>query len=148
MSLRLKLFVKIFKLGVDLAKICSCFVTSLFQMLFAWCNHRTCRGLGTDLAQRYAKSVPTTFCSVKSLHLAWTWNCFCPSLCQVYANSIPNTSCSLPFLNMVWVWHRVGLFLYRVCIKHFLLSIIYALWVDLGQIHHVVVPNLHQALTN
>ena len=64
MSLELKLFLKIFKFGVDLAQICYCFVTSLFQILFAWCNVRICPGLGTDLAQKYTKSVPTTFCLV------------------------------------------------------------------------------------
>ena len=74
MSLKLKLFVRIFKLCVDLAQICSCFVTSLCPILFAWCNLRTYRGLGTDLAQRYTESVLTTFCLVKSLHLAGTWH--------------------------------------------------------------------------
>ena len=140
MSLELNLFVKIFKLGVDLAEICSGFVTSLFQIFLAWCNLRTCRGLGTDLANWYAKSVPTTFCLVKSLHLAWTWHWFCPFLCQVCANSVPNTSYTIHFLSLVWVWHRFGLFLYQT----FLPSIICTLGVDLGQIHHYVVQSLPQ----
>ena len=85
MSLELKLFLKIFKFAVDLAQICSCFVTSLFQILFAWCNIRTCRGLGTDLAQRYAKSVPTTFYLVNLC----TWHRLGINLVLLCAKSVP-----------------------------------------------------------
>ena len=85
MSLNLKLFGKTFKLGVDLAQIYSCFVKSLCQLLFAWCNLRICPGLGTDLAQRQAKSVPNTSCLVQSVRLAWTWHRVGLSLCQVCA---------------------------------------------------------------